>query len=69
MQFNPDETKQAQEIVFSQKKYYFIDLSLYFNIARIQQQSVEKHLAVFLGEMLSFLEHNDMTKKEDNNRG
>ena len=54
--FNPNITKQAQEIVFSQKKSDTSHLSLYFNNTRIQRQSVRKHF-LFLDEKLSFLEH------------
>ena len=57
MSFNPDVTKQAQEINFSRKKNDISHLSPYFNNTRIQQHSVHKHLGLFLDEKLSFLEH------------
>ena len=60
MSFNPDTTKQAQEIIFSRKKIDAGHLCLYFNNARIQRQSVQKHLGLFLDEKLSFLEHIDV---------
>ena len=44
MLFNPDITKQAQEIIFSRKKNDTSYPSLYFNNTLIQQQSVQKHL-------------------------
>ena len=50
MSFNPDITKQAQEIIFSRKKNDTSHPSLYCNNARIQQQSVRKHLGLFSDE-------------------
>ena len=65
MPFNPDVTKQAQEIIFSRKKNDTSHPSLYFNNARIQRQSVQKYFGLFLDEKLSFLKHIDVkTKKE-----
>ena len=60
MSFNPGITKLAQEIIFSRKRNYTSYSSLYFNNARIQRQSVQKHLGHFLGEKFSFLEHIDL---------
>ena len=57
--FNPDITKQAQEIIFSWKKNNTSHPSLYFNNTRIQRQSAQKHLGLLLDEKLSFLEHID----------
>ena len=56
MSFNPDITKQAQEIMSFWKKNYTSHPSLYFNNVRIQRQFVKKHLALFSNENLSFLE-------------
>ena len=67
MLFNPDITKQAQEIIFSRKKNNTSHPSLYFNNTPIQQKSVQKHLGLFLDEKLSFLEHTD--EKISNSRG
>ena len=44
MLFNPDITKQAQEIIFSRKKNDTSHPSLYFNNTLIQQQSVQKQI-------------------------
>ena len=52
--FNPDITKQAQEIVFSRKKNDTSHPSLYFNDARIQRPSVHLHLTLFLDEKYRF---------------
>ena len=70
MSFNPNITKQAQEIIFSRKENDTSHSSLYFNNARIQPQkskSVQKHLGLFLDEKLSFLEHIDVSNS--NSRG
>ena len=64
MSFNPDLTKQAQEIIFSRKKTDASHPSLYFNNTQIQRQSVQKHLGLFLDEKLSFLEHIDVKIKK-----
>ena len=64
MLFNPDVTKQAQEIIFSRKKNDIRHPSLYFSNARIQRQSVQKHLGLFLDGKLSFLEHIDVKIKK-----
>ena len=55
MLFNPNITKQAQEIIFSRKKNDTSHPSLYFNNAQLQRQSVQKHLGL-LDEKLSFFE-------------
>ena len=57
--FNPDITKQVQEIIFSRKKNNTSHPSLYFNNTPMQRKSVQKHLGFFLDEKLSFLEHID----------
>ena len=64
MLLNPDITKQVQEIIFSRKKIDAGHPSLYFNNARIQRQSVQKHLGLFLDEKLSVLEHIDVKMKK-----
>ena len=68
MLFNPDIRKQAQEIVFFQKKNDTSHPSLYFNNAQIQWQSVKKHLGLFLDEKLLFLEHIDVKIKKATER-
>ena len=50
MSFNPDITKQAQEIIFSRKKNNTSHPSLYFHNTPIQRKYVEKHLGLFLDE-------------------
>ena len=64
MWFIPNIIKQAKEIFFSLKENDTSHPSLYYNNARIQQQSVQKHLGLFLDEELSFLEHTDVKIKK-----
>ena len=54
MSFNSSVTKQAQEIIFSQKENDTSHPNLYFNSTGIQRYSVRKHLDLFLDEKLSF---------------
>ena len=63
MLFNPDLTKQAQEIIF-RRKTDTNHPNLYFNNEQMQRQSVQKHLGFFLDEKLSFLEHIDAKIKK-----
>ena len=64
MSFKPDVTKQAEEIIFSQKKNNASQLSLYFNDTQIHRKSVQKHLGLLLDEKLSFLEDIDEKKRK-----
>ena len=61
---NPNITKQAQEITFSRTKNDTSHPSLYFNNTRIQQQSAQKHLGLFLDEKLSLLKQIDQKIKK-----
>ena len=63
MSFNPDIAKQAQQF-FSRKKNDTSHPGLYFDNARIQRQSIQKHLALFLDEKLQLQEHIDVKIKE-----
>ena len=57
MSFNPDRTKQAQEIIFSRKKNATIHPPLFFNNSEIKLSSNQKHLGPTLDSKLSFNEH------------
>ena len=56
MSFDPDITKQAQEITFSRQKNDTSHPGLHFNNARILRQFVQK-FGLFLDVKLSFLKH------------
>ena len=57
MSFNPDPSKQAQEIIFSIKTKKNYHPSLHFNNSIISQSSYQKHLGIFLDAQLTFQEH------------
>ena len=56
MSFNPDRTKQAQEIIFSKKKNATTYQPLSFNNSEIKLRN-QKHLGLTLDNKLSFNEH------------
>ena len=56
MTFNPDRSKQAQEIVFS-RKLKKATHSLLFNNNNVSQVNSQKHLVVILDVKLTFEEH------------
>ena len=57
MIFNPDITKQAQEVIFSRKSKKTDHPALYFNDAPVEKTSCQKHLGMHLDEKLSFNTH------------
>ena len=57
MSFNPDITKQAQEVIFSRKSKKTDRPTEYFNHAPEEHTNCHKHLGMYLGEKLNFLQH------------
>ena len=57
MSFNPDPSKQAQEVIFSQKSKKEPHLSLVFNNANASQCKSQKHLGIILDSKLTFEDH------------
>ena len=57
MSFNPDPTKQAQEIIFSRKTSQRNHPGLMFNNSIVNVTSIHKHLGMILDSKLSFDEH------------
>ena len=57
MIFNPDATKQAQEVIFSRKIKTNTHPPLVFNNAIVSQTNSQKHLGVTLDLKLTFEEH------------
>ena len=57
MSFNPEPTKQAVEILFSQKTTKPYHPPLFFNGARVSQVSEHKHLGLILDTKLLFVKH------------
>ena len=69
MSFNPDRTKQAQEIIFSRKKNTTTHPSLFFNNSEIKLSSNQKHLGLTINSKLSFSEHINDKIHQANNKG
>ena len=64
MSFNPDVSKQVQEVIFSRKKNIKNHPIVSFNILPINIKSTQKHLGLLLDEKLNFTEHiNEELKK------
>ena len=57
MSFNPDPSKQAQEVIFSRKINKVYHPPLLFNNSTVQQISSQKHLGIHLDEELTFKHH------------
>ena len=57
MSFNPDPSKQAQEVIFSRKVNKVHHPPLLFNNSTIQQIASQKHLGIHLDEELTFKHH------------
>ena len=56
MSFNPDKSKQAQEVMFSRKTQRVIHPSAIFNNMPVRS-SCQKHLGIYLYEKLTFSSH------------
>ena len=57
MSFNPDPSKQAQEIIFSRKTKKISHPSLRFNNSIVSQTTYQKYFGIFLDARLTFEEH------------
>ena len=57
MVFNPDPTKQAQEVIFSRKSHSLKHPDLYFNSLVVEKMKIQKHLGLKLNKKLNFKEH------------
>ena len=57
MSFNPDPTKQAQEVIFSRKNNKPYHPDLIFNQTNIKRTSSQKDLGLILDEKLNFKQH------------
>ena len=55
--FNPDPTKQAQEVTFSRKVQTTNHAPLFFNENVVPKIALQKHLGMFLDIKLNFSEH------------
>ena len=66
MNFNPNPTKQAQEVIFSRKAKEIYHPPLVFNNISVSQLSSQKQLGVILGFKLIFDEHLKMESSKIN---
>ena len=57
MKFNPDTSKQAQEVLFSRNVKVTAYPQLVFNNKPVPETATQKHLGMFLGFKLNFQEH------------
>ena len=57
MSFNPDPTKQAQELIFSRKVQTTDHPPLFFNENVVPKTTLQKPLGMFLDGKLNFSEH------------
>ena len=57
MAFNPDPTKQAQEVIFSRKSHSPKHPDLCFNSLIVEKVKTQKYLGLKLDESLNFREH------------
>ena len=57
MSFNPDVSKQAQEVVFSRKSHKLAHPPVLFNNVPVKRCSIQKHLGIHLDEKLNFNHH------------
>ena len=57
MNFNPDSTKQAQEVTFSRKSKENVHPPLPFNNASVTRTSSQKRLGIILDNQLKFDDH------------
>ena len=57
MEFNPDPTKQATEVLFSCKKSSLNHPQLIFNVTFVAKINEQKHLGLILDSTLSFKKH------------
>ena len=57
MQFNPDVTKQAIQVIFFQKRDKPIHPPIYFNESEVSSKQEQKHLGMILDSRLNFQGH------------
>ena len=57
MSFNPDVSKQAQEVIFSRKSHKLAHPPVIFNNVPVKRCSIQKHLGIHLDEKLNFNHH------------
>ena len=66
MIFNPDLSKQAQEVIFSRKTNKISHPNTTFNTVPVGRTSCQKHLDLHLDEKLSFSQHINIKISKEN---
>ena len=66
LNFNPDPTKQAQEVIFSRKTKKLPHPPLVFNNTNVTQSIYQKHLGIILDSKLTFENHVNMVTTKIN---
>ena len=69
MNFNPDPTKQAQEVIFSRKLENTNHPCLIFNHDTISLTESRKHLGIVLDSRLDFKGHLEIIKRKSKTVG
>ena len=57
MSFNPDVSRQSQEVIFCKKNQKLFHPTFLFNNILVQSSTVQEHLGVYLDEKLNFNTH------------
>ena len=57
MAFNPEPTKQAIEVLFSQKRTNYYHPPIHFNNSMVSRKDCHKHLGLTLDSKLTFNDH------------
>ena len=57
MSFNPDPTKQAEQVIFSSKSIKAVHPPIYFSNSAVVTVPHHKHIGLVLDESLTFAEH------------
>ena len=66
MIFNPDLSKQAQEVIFSRKTNKISHPTATFNTVPVARTSCQKHLGLHLDEKLNFSQHINIKNSKAN---
>ena len=66
MNFNPDSSRQAQEVIFSRKSKKISHPPLFFSNIQVPRSSSQKHLGIVLEEYLTFCKHLKMLTSKIN---
>ena len=64
MNFNPDTTKQASEVIFSRKLKKNVYPPLLFNNVSVTRTSSQKHLGIIFNNQLKFGDHIKMVSRK-----